>query len=196
LDHRSSPRIAAYFQYAGANNGDISLPRAVALTWGCTGERQRTNAIKELVNAGWLIRTRRGGLRAGPDLFAVSVKPIDPCIDRRTGLPKHEMQHSHGYLHLWRPERAYLRETVIRKPQTDSHLKKRVSKIQNDDTPGECGAANSCAPSECSEAIATRFLALRVSAVEPSLSPGPALRVSDLYKELPGGDALSRVCTP
>jgi len=111
--------LAAWLQFNGKNNGDISLHRKLVAAWGCTGERQRTKAIAELLNAGWLIRTRRGGLRMGPDLFAVSVKPIDPCINPKTGLSKHDMKPGAGYSHLWRSSRADLRESVTVRDRTD-----------------------------------------------------------------------------
>ena len=179
--------LAAWFQYDGSNNGNISLHRGIAVAWGCTGERQRTNAVAELLNTGWLIRTRRGGLRMGPDLFAVSVKPIDPCIDRRTGMAKHEMRHGNGYLHLWRPSRAYLRDMVQMRSRKDSHMRNRAQTKQMNDTPVECSTADSCTPVECSKRAAAQSAALRASAVEPLFAAHPALRVSDLYKELPRG---------
>jgi hypothetical protein len=122
--------LAAAMQYRGDNNGDISLPLSYLTTWSCTGNRQRTKAIAELINQGWLIRTRHGGLRMGPDLFAVSVKPIDFCLDRKSGKRKHDVSVGNGLLHLWRPERAYLRELMHPKPRTDSKRAGTIARLE------------------------------------------------------------------
>lgn len=92
------------------NNGDIALTREALEKRGIRGERQRTHAIRELIAAGWLVRTRRGGLRMGPDLFAITVRPIDECIDRRSGKSRHELKPELVPSHLWRLANAHLRE--------------------------------------------------------------------------------------
>lgn len=121
--------IAAAMQYNGGNNGDISLPLSLLREWACTGNRQRCHAIAELVSAGWLIRSRRGGLRMGPDLFALTVKPVDECIDRQTGRSKHELRSGGGLLHLWRGDRAHLREPMQPKPRSDSKSATSIDRV-------------------------------------------------------------------
>jgi hypothetical protein len=103
---------AACMRYQGSNNGDIALPFSYLREWQCTGNRQRSKAIAELINNGFLIRTRHGGLRMGPDLFAISFKPIDACINPKTGKSKHEFKPGNGHLHLWRPDRECLRDKI------------------------------------------------------------------------------------
>lgn len=124
--------LAACMQYRGNNNGNISLPLSYLKGWQCTGNRQRYAAIAELANAGFLIRTKRGGLRMGPDLFAISFKPIDPCIDPKTGASKHESRPGGGLLHLWQPNRADLRE-VMTIPKKRNKPAPRIA--QKDATP-------------------------------------------------------------
>jgi hypothetical protein len=96
----------------GKNNGDIALTRGELEKRGIRGERQRTQAIAELIATGWLVRTKRGGLRMGPDLFAITVRPINECIDKRTGKSRHELKPESVPSHLWKKVNAHLREAV------------------------------------------------------------------------------------
>jgi hypothetical protein len=158
--------LAALMRFSGGNNGNISLPLSYLKSWSCTGNRQRSAALAELVNTGWLIRTRRGGLRMGPDLFALSVKPIDPCIDGKSGRSKHDVRAGPGLIHLWKPERAHLRELMQPKPRGDSKSATsiaRVAKMRRN-------------------AIEDKSTTLRVSA-EPAL---PELHVSTRKRQLCG----------
>ena len=125
--------LAGLLQYNGSNNGNLSLPLSRLKEWGCTGNRQRSAAIAELVNAGWIIRTRKGGLGIGPDLFAISVKPIDDCFDR-DGRRKHHAKTGSGLLHLWRENRADLREPMRRR-RIDLRVARSTTSISLYDRP-------------------------------------------------------------
>jgi hypothetical protein len=105
----------------GINNGDIALTRDVLEKRGIRGERQRTQAIAELLAAGWLKRTKRGGLRMGPDLFAITVRPVNECIDKRTGKSRHDAKPESVASHLWRKENAHLREDAHVRKRSDRH---------------------------------------------------------------------------
>ena len=71
--------IDLYGQYKGFNNGDFCASMKVMLKRGWNSNDQITKAIKELRNLGWIILTKQGGLRMGPNLYAVTFQPIDEC---------------------------------------------------------------------------------------------------------------------
>ena len=57
----------------------------------------------------------------GPDLFAITVKPIDLCLDKVTGRSKHDGPTGSGYLHLWKPQRAELRDRIPVRRRGDTY---------------------------------------------------------------------------
>lgn len=75
-------------QYNSHNNGDLtacmSVMRQLGWTSGCT----LAETLKEAQHYGFLVPTRQGGLLAGPSLLALGWKPINSCIDRKTGQTK------------------------------------------------------------------------------------------------------------
>ena len=63
-------------EYNGHNNGDLSIAN-IRKHWRSRDTVQ--NAIKRLIEGGWIIKTRLGGLHMGPDLYAMTWWPIDAC---------------------------------------------------------------------------------------------------------------------
>ena len=72
--------IDIYGQYRGYNNGDLTATWSLMKKRGWTSKDQLYEAIKELQDLGWLIRTRKGGRdRVAPNLYAVTLRGIDYC---------------------------------------------------------------------------------------------------------------------
>lgn len=86
------------------NNGDLSITRSTMLTRGFTSNDQLFKARDELINAGWIVQTRQGGLKI-PSLYALTFVGIDPCNG------KLEVEANPMPIHLWKSEKAALRET-------------------------------------------------------------------------------------
>ena len=63
-------------QYDGKNNGDLSLTRKQALERGWKSGATRDRAELECLEAGFIVRTRQGGLHAC-NLYAITWRPID-----------------------------------------------------------------------------------------------------------------------
>ena len=63
-------------QFNGYNNGNFAIEH-VRNRW---RSRTTTQAARDgLVKKGWIVRTRHGGLRMGPDLYAVTWWPVMDC---------------------------------------------------------------------------------------------------------------------
>jgi len=65
-------------QYYGTNNGDLTTAWSIMKDRGWRSKETLQNAIKELENTGFIIRTRQGG-RNKCNLFALTWFPIDEC---------------------------------------------------------------------------------------------------------------------
>lgn len=63
-------------QYRGNNNGDLSATISLMRLLGWTSKEQLGKAVSELIDAGFLIMTRRGGNRVA-HLYALTFKPVD-----------------------------------------------------------------------------------------------------------------------
>lgn len=69
-------------QHNGKNNGDLSATRTMAKDWGIGSPLTLQKALKELLDAGWIVQTRsslfsKHGSRCA--LYALSWLPIDEC---------------------------------------------------------------------------------------------------------------------
>ncbi len=76
-----------YGQYNGTNNGDFSAAFTIMKKLGWTSKDQLFKAKEELLQNGWIVVTRQGGINRAT-LFAVTFKPIDECkgkLDRAAG---------------------------------------------------------------------------------------------------------------
>ncbi|MEO6687869.1 MAG: hypothetical protein ABIS07_17340 [Dokdonella sp.] len=75
-------------QYNGRNNGDLCpalLPRKRG-PW--KSRSTRTAALAHLLDDGWLLKTKQGGLGMGPDLYAITWWPIDACDGKHGVMPE------------------------------------------------------------------------------------------------------------
>jgi hypothetical protein len=80
LSHRACRLLwDLYSQFRGKNNGDLCASMSIMKRKGWKSNDQLSKAKKELLETGWIVRTKVGGLGIGPDLFAVTFKPIDEC---------------------------------------------------------------------------------------------------------------------
>lgn len=71
-------------QYRGSNNGDLCAPFSYVKNWGIGSEATLSKAIKELMEANLIVRTRQPTRdRKNPhgqcSLYAVTWQPIDEC---------------------------------------------------------------------------------------------------------------------
>jgi len=74
--------IDLYMQYNSRNNGDFSAPWSQMKKRGWRSPSTLSRAIKELLNYGWIIRSRVGGLNKC-SLYAVTFQAIDECNDKK-----------------------------------------------------------------------------------------------------------------
>ena len=83
--------FAAQYNGPGTNNGDLQAAPKVMMRQGWRSSGTLHAATKELERAGFIVRTRQGG-RNQCNLYALTWNPIDECIDRKTGQPKHDVK--------------------------------------------------------------------------------------------------------
>ena len=69
-------------QYRGSNNGDLSAAMSLMEVRGWKSKAGLANALKELLDTGFMILTRQGG-RNSPNLYALSFYAIDDCLDKQ-----------------------------------------------------------------------------------------------------------------
>ena len=103
-------------QFNGRNNGNFDISK-IRLRW---NSRDTTGtALTWLVNHGWIIKTKQGGLGMGPDLFAVTWWPIDECKG------KHDFPAETVASHLW-AKKTPARISVLAVPEIGtSEIEKR-----------------------------------------------------------------------
>ncbi len=70
--------VDLFAQYRGQNNGDLCAAWSVMQKRGWRSRDTLNRARKEVMDAGFVIKTRQGG-RNLATLYAVSWKPIDDC---------------------------------------------------------------------------------------------------------------------
>ena len=102
-------------QYTGFNNGDLCAAMTVmrARGWRSDGALQR--AKQELLQAGFMMVSRKGG-RHRPDLLAVTFYNVNDCLDKN-GLSKLEINPTHA------PTNDWLRDTPV--PNIDEARKRK-----------------------------------------------------------------------
>lgn len=74
--------LEAALQYRGTNNGDITLAWTILKTRGFKSQDTLSKAKKELIEAGFIIETRKakfGDPKKKCSLYALSWRKIDPC---------------------------------------------------------------------------------------------------------------------
>ena len=84
LSHRAVRMLWDLFvQYTGGNNGDFTAAYSILKNKGWNSNDQITKAIRELIDSGWVIKTRQGGLNTCCNLYAVTFHAIDECKGKR-----------------------------------------------------------------------------------------------------------------
>ena len=74
-------------QYRGNNNGDLDMVWEKMNKKGWTSKDQLNKARIELLDKGLIEKTRQGG-RNIASLYALTIHPIDDCINKKTGWSK------------------------------------------------------------------------------------------------------------
>ncbi len=69
-------------QYKGFNNGDLSAAWRFMVLRGWKSRDTLGKSLAELLEGGWVIKTRQGGLHKC-SLFALSMYDIDECWDKK-----------------------------------------------------------------------------------------------------------------
>jgi hypothetical protein len=77
-------------QFNGGNNGDLCASISILAKRGWTSNNKLSRAKKELIERGWIIKTKKGGLGLGPDLFAITWQPIHECGGKLDAKPTTE----------------------------------------------------------------------------------------------------------
>lgn len=73
-------------RYNGKNNGDFDYSLKNMKKWGWCSNDTISRAKKELLEKGWIVLTRQGGLHLGASLYALTIWSIDECggkLDRK-----------------------------------------------------------------------------------------------------------------
>lgn len=66
-------------QYNGYNNGDLCAAMSVLRHRAWNSNSQIRAALNELQERNLIMETKRGGLGIGPNLYALTWRPIDEC---------------------------------------------------------------------------------------------------------------------
>lgn len=74
--------IDLFSQYRGNNNGDLCAAMTLMKPRGWNSKSSLDNALKELLDTGFVILTRQGG-RNKPNLYAITFYAIDDCLDKQ-----------------------------------------------------------------------------------------------------------------
>jgi hypothetical protein len=67
-----------FMQFRGSNNGDFTAAWSVMRKCGWHSKDTLHRALRQLLDCGWIIKTRQGG-KHRCSLYAVTWKPIDDC---------------------------------------------------------------------------------------------------------------------
>lgn len=96
--------IEVALQYNGRNNGRLCAAHSVVRARGFRSKDQLSKALRELLQAGWIVLTRQGG-RTKASWYALTFRPIDsvPELEIKAG----------GALNLWRKELRNVRDPVL-----------------------------------------------------------------------------------
>lgn len=91
-------------QYNLYNNGDLMAAFSVLRERGFHSKGTLNRAIKELIEGGFIVRTRQGG-KNKCYLYAITWQPIDECLDKQTRRSKLEISPSTVPLGTWKDEK-------------------------------------------------------------------------------------------
>jgi hypothetical protein len=104
-------------RYNGHNNGNLEMTVRQFKAAGLGSEPTMRKYIAELVNGGWIVVTRYGGMRCGPNLYALTY----------LGIQDTNIEYDDPYkadtvpLHLWKDAKADQR-VMRRTPRMESGL--------------------------------------------------------------------------
>ena len=84
--HAVKALIDLFAQFRGENNGDFTAAWSVMRKRGWKSKAMLYRALNELIDKGWIIKTRQGG-RYLCSLYAVTWKPINTCKGKLDILP-------------------------------------------------------------------------------------------------------------
>lgn len=88
-------------QYRGNNNGDLCCAFRLMAKRGWRSKDQLHKARGELLERGWIILTRQGGLHMGPNLYALTFQALDYCGGK---LEVPQTRTAPGDWKHWRPD--------------------------------------------------------------------------------------------
>lgn len=74
-------------EYNGRNNGNLAATLKPLRKKGWTSNDTLTKARNELVETGFIVLTRQGGLHCGPNLYAITWRGIDESNGRHEAMP-------------------------------------------------------------------------------------------------------------
>ena len=89
-------------QYKGFNNGDLHCTMSLMRESGWRSPTTLHKAKRELLEAGLIERTRDGDIFRGVSLYAITWRPIDKCINAKTGNPRHDVKPTERASNLWK----------------------------------------------------------------------------------------------
>lgn len=86
--HAVKALLDLFAQYRGENNGDLTAAWSLMQIRGWTSKALLYRALRELLDKGWIVKTRQGG-RHQASLYGVTWKPINPCGGKLDVSPTH-----------------------------------------------------------------------------------------------------------
>ncbi|TQE99066.1 MAG: hypothetical protein FKY71_10580 [Spiribacter salinus] len=90
-------------QYTGRNNGDLQASWSCMQKVGWRSKGTLASATTELLEAGFLVKTRQGG-RNHCSLYAITWEPIHHCPDKRTKQHKLDVNPTNVAPGTWKDE--------------------------------------------------------------------------------------------
>jgi hypothetical protein len=109
-------------RFKGHNNGNLEMTARQFREAGLGSEPTMRKYMAELINGGWIVVTRYGGMRSGPNLYALTYFGIDETnIEYDPPYKADTMA-----LHLWKDERAD-RRVPVKAPKSRSGLERLPS---------------------------------------------------------------------
>jgi hypothetical protein len=107
-------------QYNGFNNGNLSIAQ-IRPRWSSRSKAKR--AMDYLIENGWIVKTKQGGLGIGPDLFAVTWWQVDDCKG------KHDYPVESRPSHLWMKNKTPDPNQVRGVPESGTAIAPETPKI-------------------------------------------------------------------
>lgn len=107
---------------ARSNTCGLKPARLPGKRW--NSERKLTRATRELIENGWIVRTKQGGFGIGCSLYAITWWPVDECPGRQLDFPAENVASN-----LWDKKTPHSKR-VLDAPETGAGPTKKCAGIE------------------------------------------------------------------